>query len=68
MWVTMIAAMSLGTSTMCYAASPSVIEHHAVSTHTQNAKLRVTRTERGSTGWKWMSSTPAAGSPGSREA
>ncbi|MGH8536070.1 MAG: STAS domain-containing protein [Gammaproteobacteria bacterium] len=43
-------------------------EHYAASAHAQNEKLRVTRAERGSTGWKWMSCTPAAGSPGSREA
>ncbi len=42
-------------------------EHHAASTHAQNERLRVTRAERGSTGWKWMSSTPAAGSPARRD-
>lgn len=44
------------------------VEHHAASTHVQNERLTVTRAERGSTGWKWMSSTPAAGSPERREA
>ena len=42
-------------------------EHHAASTHAQNDSPRVTRTERGSTGCKWMSSTPAAGSPVRRD-
>ena len=42
-------------------------ERHAASTHAQNDSPRVTRTERGSTGCKWMSSTPAAGSPVRRD-
>ena len=33
----------------------------------QNDVLSVTRKLRGSTGWKWMSFTPSAGSPLSRD-
>jgi hypothetical protein len=31
----------------------------------QNDRFRTTRAVRGSDGWKWMSSTPSSGSPGS---
>lgn len=36
-------------------------------TQTQNLRVKLTRTLRGTTGWEWMSETPPAASPGSRE-
>lgn len=34
----------------------------------QNRQLRYARSIRGSSGWKWRSSTPSSGSPGNRDA
>ena len=38
-------------------------EHRAI----QNPRIRLTRAVRGKAGWRWISSTPASGSPISRD-
>ena len=48
-------------------AAAKVSEEGQLAARRHSVRFSMTRAVRGSDGWKWMSSIPSSGSPGSRD-